>query len=132
MMKFAEARQSSSVEICSADQLWDGEMECFRAGGTSVLLCRINGQFHAFQGHCPHQGAALVEGELNGGVLVCAAHQWQFDATNGQGVNPRSARLKSFPVRVVERKVMVEVGPNEVLEPEPQPHGDGQNERRGS
>jgi nitrite reductase/ring-hydroxylating ferredoxin subunit len=53
---------------------------------------------------------------------VCAAHRWQFDATNGQGVNPRSARLKSFPVRVVERKVMIEVGP---------PHCDGRNERRG-
>jgi nitrite reductase/ring-hydroxylating ferredoxin subunit len=131
MMKFAEARQSSTVEICGADQLWDGEMECFRAGGTSILLLKINGQFHAYQGHCPHQGAALVEGELDGGLLVCAAHRWQFDATNGQGVNPRSARLKSFPVHVVERKVMIEVGPSNAFEPEPPPYCDGPNERGG-
>jgi nitrite reductase/ring-hydroxylating ferredoxin subunit len=131
MMKFAETRQSSSVELCGADQLWDGEMECFHAGRTSILLLKINGQFYAFQGHCPHQGAALVEGELDGELLVCAAHRWQFDATTGQGVNPRSAQLKSFPVRVVERKVMIDVEPSGALEPELQPHCDGHNERRG-
>jgi nitrite reductase/ring-hydroxylating ferredoxin subunit len=109
MVKLAEVPCASAVEICGADQLWDGEMECFRAGDTTILLLKINGQFHAYQGHCPHQGAALAEGELEGGLLTCTAHRWQFYATNGQGVNPRSARLKCFPVRVVERKVLIEV-----------------------
>jgi nitrite reductase/ring-hydroxylating ferredoxin subunit len=131
-MKFPEDLQCSSVEICGADRLWDGEMECFRAGGMNILLLKIDGQFRAFQGHCPHQGAALVEGELDGGLLVCAAHRWQFDATNGQGVNPRNARLKSFPVRVVERKVVIEVGSSGALEPQPQPYCDGHNEGRGA
>ena len=109
MVKLAEARHTSAVEICGADQLWDGEMECFRAGDTTILLLKINGQFRAYQGHCPHQGAALVEGELEGGLLTCTAHGWQFDATSGQGVNPKSAHLKCFPVHVVERKVLIEV-----------------------
>jgi nitrite reductase/ring-hydroxylating ferredoxin subunit len=131
MVKLAEARPVSAVEICGADQLWDGEMECFRAGDTTILLLKINGQFHAYQGHCPHQGAALAEGELEGGVLTCTAHRWQFDATNGQGVNPRSARLKRFPVQVVERKVLIEVQPDGVLEPHLQSCRDGDNERSG-
>jgi toluene monooxygenase system ferredoxin subunit len=109
MVKLAEARHISAVEICGADQLWDGEMECFRAGDTTILLLKINGQFRAYQGHCPHQGAALAQGELEGGLLTCTAHRWQFDATNGQGVNPKSAHLKCFPVHVVERKVLIEV-----------------------
>jgi toluene monooxygenase system ferredoxin subunit len=109
MVKIAEAPHISAVEICGADQLWDGEMECFRAGDTTILLLKINGQFHAYQGHCPHQGAALAEGELEGGLLTCTAHRWQFDATNGQGVNPKSAHLKCFPVHVVERKVLIDV-----------------------
>jgi nitrite reductase/ring-hydroxylating ferredoxin subunit len=109
MVKLAEARYISAVEICGADHLWDGEMECFRAGDTTILLLKINGQFHAYQGHCPHQGAALAEGELENGLLTCTAHRWQFDAMNGQGVNPKSAHLKRFPVHVVERKVFIEV-----------------------
>ena len=132
IVKFAQARHISAVEICDADQLWDGEMECFRAGNATILLLKINGQFHAYQGHCPHQGAALAEGELEGGLLTCTAHRWQFDATNGQGVNPKSAHLKCFPVHVIERKVLVEVEFGGVLEPELQSCCDGFNERRGS
>ena len=132
IVEFAQSRHISTVEICDADQLWDGEMECFRAGNTTILLLKINGQFHAYQGHCPHQGAALAEGELEGGLLTCTAHRWQFDATNGQGVNPKSARLKCFPVHVIERKVLVEVVFDGVLEPELQSCCDELNERRGS
>jgi nitrite reductase/ring-hydroxylating ferredoxin subunit len=121
MLKLAVDRHVSAVEICGADQLWDGEMGCFRAGNTSILLLKINGQLRAYQGHCPHQGAALVDGELDRGLLTCAAHRWQFDAANGHGVNPKSARLKCFPVHVVERRVLIEVGPGGVnVEREPQ------------
>jgi nitrite reductase/ring-hydroxylating ferredoxin subunit len=109
MLKLAESRPVSSVEVCGVDELWDGEMACFRVGDAAVLLLKLDGRFHAYQGHCPHQSIALSEGELDGGVLTCRAHRWQFDAASGQGVNPRSAHLKRFPVRVVERKVSVEI-----------------------
>jgi nitrite reductase/ring-hydroxylating ferredoxin subunit len=132
MVKVDEARPMSAVEICGTDRLWDGEMECFRAGNTTILLLRINGQFHAYQGHCPHQGATLAEGEFEGGLLTCGAHRWQFDATNGRGVNPKSAHLKCFPVHVVERKVLIEVELDGVdVEPELQACGDGYPERSG-
>jgi nitrite reductase/ring-hydroxylating ferredoxin subunit len=132
MVKLAEARHIGAVEICGADRLWDGEMECFRAGNVSILLLKIDGQFHAYQGHCPHQGAALAEGELDEGLLTCSAHRWQFNATTGLGVNPRSARLKCFPVQVVERKVLIEMEPGGVVaEPEPQSCCGGHDEPRG-
>ncbi len=133
MVKLAEAQHTSAVEICGSDHLWDGEMGCFSAGNTAILLLKINGQFHAYQGHCPHQGAALAEGEFDGGLITCSAHRWQFDATNGQGVNPKSARLKCFPVHVVERKVLIEVKLGGVnVEPEPLSRCDDHNEPRGS
>src|ERR1700728_5345692 len=129
IVNLAEARHISAVEICGADELWDGEMECFRAGNTTILLLRINGQFHAYQGRCPHQGAALAEGEFDGELITCAAHRWQFDARNGRGVNPKSACLKRFPVHVIERKVLVEVDLGSVnVEPEPHSRCDGLNE----
>jgi len=133
MVNSAQAPDVSTVEICDVDRLWDGEMECFRAGNTNILLLKINGQLHAYHGHCPHQGAALAEGELEGGVLTCSAHRWQFDAMNGQGVNPKSARLKCFPVHVVERKVLIEVGLDGVnVEPEAPPCRGGHSELSGA
>lgn len=97
------------IEVCGVDQLWDGEMERFRIGGTAILLVRLDGQFHAYQARCPHQGAELSDGELDDRVLTCAAHRWQFDATSGQGVNPRRTCLKRFPVHVEKGKVWIEL-----------------------
>jgi toluene monooxygenase system ferredoxin subunit len=133
MVKAAESRDVvGAVEICGADRLWDGEMECFRAGNTSVLLLKINGQFHAYQAHCPHQGAALSEGEFDGALITCTAHRWQFDAKNGRGVNPKSGRLQCFAVHVVVRKVLVEMElASANAEPQPQSCCDGLGEGRG-
>jgi toluene monooxygenase system ferredoxin subunit len=120
MVDFRGCGHIGPVELCGVDQLWDGEMERFHAGDTTILLLKINGQFHAYQGHCPHQGAALAEGDLDGVLLTCPAHGWQFDASNGKGVNPKSARLKRFPVQVVQGRVWIEVELGGVtVEPKP-------------
>lgn len=54
------------------------------AGGIDVVVLRMAGGLRAFQGRCPHQGALLGEGELEGGVLVCRNHRWRFDPGSGR------------------------------------------------
>lgn len=105
----AESRPVRGVAVCGSDELWDGEMACFRVGETGILLVKLGGRFYAYEARCPHQGVALMEGELDGEVLTCRAHQWQFEVTTGQGVNPKGVRLKGFPVHVVAGQVLVEV-----------------------
>jgi toluene monooxygenase system ferredoxin subunit len=109
MVKSVDLRPVGTVAVCSVDQLWDGEMERFRVGSAFILLVRLNGEFHAYQARCPHQGVALSDGELDGDLLTCRAHRWQFNAANGLGVNPRCAQLKRFPVHVVDRTVLIDV-----------------------
>jgi cytochrome P450/nitrite reductase/ring-hydroxylating ferredoxin subunit len=54
------------------------------ANGVDVVLARSRGGWRAFGGRCPHQGALLGEGELDGGVLVCRNHRWRFALDSGQ------------------------------------------------
>jgi nitrite reductase/ring-hydroxylating ferredoxin subunit len=96
------------VELVEADALWDGEMEAFDVGSDEVLLLKVNGEIRAYDGSCPHQGASLVEGELESGVLTCAVHEWQFDALSGESVNPKGICLRRHDVRVTSQG-MVEV-----------------------
>lgn len=96
------------VDICAEDELWDGEMDAFDVGEHEVLLIRLDGRYHAYDGICPHQSVSLVGGELtDAGVLICSAHEWQFDAASGNGVNPATACLKRFPVKVEDGRVFV-------------------------
>jgi cytochrome P450/nitrite reductase/ring-hydroxylating ferredoxin subunit len=53
------------------------------AGGAELVLLPTADGLRAFDGHCPHQGALLAEGELEGDALVCRNHRWRFDARTG-------------------------------------------------
>ena len=96
------------VELIEADSLWDGEMESFDVGDAEVLVVKVDGQIQAYDGICPHQSQSLVEGDLEGGILTCRAHEWQFDVRTGAGVNPKDVCLRRHDVRV-NSEGMVEV-----------------------
>ena len=84
----------------SADQLWDGELKGCVVDGVPVLVAKIDGKVCAYVDRCAHLGTRLSEGALDGTVVTCRAHQWQFDLATGAGVNPRSASLRRLDVAV--------------------------------
>jgi cytochrome P450/nitrite reductase/ring-hydroxylating ferredoxin subunit len=78
------------------------------AEGRDLVLLRTPGGLRAYDGRCPHQGALLAEGELEGRTLVCRNHRWKFDVETGAGVGV-SACLRACPVREQGEDVLVDV-----------------------
>jgi nitrite reductase/ring-hydroxylating ferredoxin subunit len=95
------------VAVATEDELWDGEMESYDVGGTEILLVRLDGEYRAYHGICPHQSSSLVDGRLEGYQLTCYAHEWVFDARTGRGINPAAACLTRHQVRVEGGAVLV-------------------------
>ena len=54
------------------------------ASGVDVALVRTGAGWRAFQGRCPHQGALLGEGEIEGDRLICRNHRWRFSLNSGR------------------------------------------------
>ena len=52
----------------------------------SVLLLHTQAGLFALDNSCPHQGAALAGGKLDGPLLSCPAHGLRFDIRTGQCV----------------------------------------------
>ena len=52
--------------------------------GTPVLLIKRYGEIFALSNCCPHMGCALAGGSMNGYVLTCPCHDWQFDIRTGR------------------------------------------------
>ena len=91
----------------SLDDIWAGEMTAVNLGAADVLLCNLDGTLVAYEDRCPHLASPLSAGSLDGGVLTCGAHEWQFDARTGRGVNPASACLRRYPVRLDGEQIFV-------------------------
>jgi cytochrome P450 len=67
-----------------------------------------------YEGRCPHQGALLGEGELEGNALVCRNHRWQFDVDTGARVGGGSGGkecLRACPVRLDGADVLIDIAP---------------------
>ena len=95
--------------VAALADLWTGELVAAEAAGTRLLLVRLGETVHAYADRCAHLGVRLSEGALDGTVLTCSAHHWQYDVTTGCGVNPAHARLARFAVKIEGGAVYVEV-----------------------
>ncbi len=91
------------------DDLWEGEMAGTLLDGVRVLLVHLEGAVHAYEDRCAHLGVPLSRGRLEGRVLTCSAHEWQYDAVTGAGINPASTRLARLPVRIDGNDILVDV-----------------------
>ena len=97
-------------KVATLDELWDGEMMALETDGRVVLLVNLHGDVHAYADSCPHLGTRLSQGSLQRTVLTCSTHGWEFDASTGQGINPKTACLESFAVKVENGDILIDVG----------------------
>lgn len=74
------------------------------APGGSVVVMRLEGRLHAIRDECPHNGASLADGTLEGRIITCPQHGSQFDVTTGA----RERGPSDFPIRTY--RVVVEDG----------------------
>ncbi len=77
--------------------------------GRIVAIFNVAGDFHALDGVCPHQGGPLGKGQLEGHVVTCPWHGWQFDVRNGQHQINAGLRQPLFELRVVNEQIMISV-----------------------
>lgn len=75
-----------------------------------VALYNVDGTFHALDGVCPHQGGPLGNGTLEGCIVTCPWHGWQFDVRTGQHqLNSRVVQPR-LEVRVEDEWILVDLG----------------------
>jgi cytochrome P450/nitrite reductase/ring-hydroxylating ferredoxin subunit len=79
------------------------------SGTTDLVLLRSRSGLRAYEARCPHQGALLGEGEIEGDALVCRNHRWRFDAETGRRIGAGGECLRACPVRESDGSVLVDV-----------------------
>jgi toluene monooxygenase system ferredoxin subunit len=91
------------------DELWVGELRALEVGERKVVLLRTDEGVCAYEDRCAHLGFPLSQGKLEGGVLTCSAHHFQYDALTGRGINPRQTCLVKFPTKIEDGAILIDV-----------------------
>jgi toluene monooxygenase system ferredoxin subunit len=86
--------------VLEESELWTGEMRGVEVRGRRVLLLRTDDGVFAYEDRCAHLGVPLSAGKLEGSVITCSAHHYQYDARTGRGVNPTNIALRPYALRI--------------------------------
>ena len=98
------------VKVASTGEIPVGHGRLVESGGVTVAVFNAGGQrFHACGALCPHEDGPLADGWLEGDVVVCPWHGYDYDLATGRcRVDPDLA-IPIYPVRVVGDVVEVDV-----------------------
>jgi nitrite reductase/ring-hydroxylating ferredoxin subunit len=97
------------VRVAGTEEVPAGSGKVVRAGGRLLALFNVDGTFYALDNTCLHRGGPVGEGDLEGRVVTCPWHGFQYDVTTGRNVFDSEVGLETFPVRVTDGDVEVAV-----------------------
>lgn len=95
--------------VCKVSELKEGESKPVCVGAKVVALFCRDGQYFAIDDVCPHMGASLSEGNLEGDIVTCSWHGWRYRITDGAWADNPRVKTGCYPVRVVGDEVQVEL-----------------------
>jgi nitrite reductase/ring-hydroxylating ferredoxin subunit len=95
------------LPLCETSELASGGMRKFHPEGMDpILLCNVDGKFHAVDDECTHAIASLSEGRLDGQIVFCPMHGGSFDVCSGKARSlPCRQALRTWPLEVVDGKI---------------------------
>jgi nitrite reductase (NADH) small subunit len=70
--------------------------------GLEIVLFKFKGEIFALENACPHKGGPLAEGEIEGGIVTCPWHGWQFEVQTGSCQNMPGEEAHKFELKIID------------------------------
>ncbi|WP_237881781.1 Rieske (2Fe-2S) protein [Pseudomonas sp. PGPR40] len=90
-----------------------GGRALFEFDGKSLALFNVEGDLFVIDDSCPHQGASLCGGRLEGRVIQCCAHGLRFDLRSGYLLNSTQLKVANYPVEIIDGQAFIVIVPEE-------------------
>lgn len=97
---------SDWVTVDKAANFKAGEQRTLDIDGTHVIVINLDGQYHALEDLCTHDGSCLSGGAIEGCEIICPHHGAHFDIRTGAALSaPAYEPTAVFPVRIANGEV---------------------------
>lgn len=107
------------VRVCSVKEVPPGTVRAVRVENREIVVFNVDGCFYAAEDRCPHEGAPLSAGRLEGKNITCSWHGASFHVPSGKTLEPPAGEkmgppvdrgLTRYPVRVVGADLEIDIG----------------------
>jgi nitrite reductase/ring-hydroxylating ferredoxin subunit len=95
--------------VARADEISSGTGRQVFVRGRAVAVFNVDGTFYAIDGTCLHRGGPVGDGDLEGTIVTCPWHGFQYDVTTGRNVMDPDIGLEPYEVEVRDGVVNVAV-----------------------
>ncbi len=95
------------VDVGPVADIQPGKAVCVKAGKDVIAVFNCNGTFLAISDMCPHAGAPLSQGFVDGTRITCAWHGWSFEMDGSKCERPDG--VDRYPVLVEDGIVRVQI-----------------------
>ncbi len=95
------------IKVAEPDELPDGRVKSVTCELETICLTHFKGEYGALLNACPHQGGPLGEGTIEGELLRCPWHGWDFDPLTGKPPGGYDDGVPTFPLEVREDGIYV-------------------------
>lgn len=97
------------IKVANLSDLAPGSCKPVEANGKTIALFNVDGAIYALDNTCLHRGGPLGEGTLEGDVVTCPWHLWEYNVRTGQHVTQPSVQVAAYAVEVDGNDIKVAV-----------------------
>lgn len=97
------------IEVASISELEVGSCKPVEVNGKAVALFNVGGNVYALDNVCLHQGGPLGEGMLEGEVVTCPWHRWEFNVRTGEKLGNPSLKVPTYAGQIEGDAIKVAV-----------------------
>lgn len=87
-------------EVARVSEIAPGSGRTVYANGHQIALFNHGGSFYAIDDSCPHRGAPLSEGYVQGDRVLCSWHCFDFNLKTGACEVVPELKVSTYEVRV--------------------------------
>jgi nitrite reductase (NADH) small subunit len=98
------------MRTAKTNEITPGTIREFHVEGRAIAVANVDGKFYAINNTCLHRGGPLGQGAMNGKVVTCPWHGWQYDVTTGKVTQNPSVGVDCYPLEVRGEDIYVDIG----------------------